>query len=78
MFLNRYLNSFTPLDTAIFDSPLSSQETEAWHETLAETMSSNDEDYGHEFPRGKKRRIARACDVCRRRKSASLLSFRVS
>ncbi|KAJ6587582.1 fungal-specific transcription factor domain-containing protein [Mycena vulgaris] len=32
-------------------------------------MSSNEEDYSHEFQRGKKRRIMRACDVCRRRKS---------
>ncbi|KAJ7087974.1 fungal-specific transcription factor domain-containing protein [Mycena belliarum] len=34
-------------------------------------MSSNDEDYGYgaSYPRGKKRRLARACDVCRRRKS---------
>ncbi|KAJ7471658.1 hypothetical protein B0H11DRAFT_1365644 [Mycena galericulata] len=32
-------------------------------------MSSNDEDYGGDYTRGKKRRIARACDVCRRRKS---------
>ncbi|KAJ7749827.1 fungal-specific transcription factor domain-containing protein [Mycena maculata] len=32
-------------------------------------MSSNDEEYGHDFHRGKKRRIQRACDVCRRRKS---------
>ncbi|KAJ7664066.1 fungal-specific transcription factor domain-containing protein [Mycena rosella] len=32
-------------------------------------MSSNEEDYGNDFHRGKKRRIQRACDVCRRRKS---------
>ncbi|KAJ6522874.1 fungal-specific transcription factor domain-containing protein [Mycena capillaripes] len=32
-------------------------------------MSSNDDDYGQEFRRGKKRRVQRACDVCRRRKS---------
>ncbi|KAF7312879.1 Zn(2)-C6 fungal-type domain-containing protein [Mycena kentingensis (nom. inval.)] len=32
-------------------------------------MSSNEDDYGLESHRGKKRRIARACDVCRRRKS---------
>ncbi|KAJ7143999.1 fungal-specific transcription factor domain-containing protein [Mycena epipterygia] len=33
-------------------------------------MSSNDEEYGHDFHQGKKRRVQRACDVCRRRKSA--------
>ncbi|KAJ7657176.1 fungal-specific transcription factor domain-containing protein [Mycena polygramma] len=32
-------------------------------------MSSNEEDYAEEFHRGKKRRVQRACDVCRRRKS---------
>ncbi|KAJ7495520.1 fungal-specific transcription factor domain-containing protein [Mycena latifolia] len=32
-------------------------------------MSSNDEEYSQDYPRGKKRRIQRACDVCRRRKS---------
>ncbi|KAJ7204943.1 fungal-specific transcription factor domain-containing protein [Mycena pura] len=32
-------------------------------------MSSNDEEYDMHTHRGKKRRIARACDVCRRRKS---------
>ncbi|KAJ7764189.1 fungal-specific transcription factor domain-containing protein [Mycena maculata] len=32
-------------------------------------MSPSDEDFKPEFPRGKKRRIERACDVCRRRKS---------
>ncbi|KAJ7238334.1 fungal-specific transcription factor domain-containing protein [Mycena haematopus] len=32
-------------------------------------MSSNDEDYAQESHRGKKRRLQRACDVCRRRKS---------
>ncbi|KAK7052653.1 Zn(2)-C6 fungal-type domain-containing protein [Favolaschia claudopus] len=33
------------------------------------SMSSNEEEYGHEAHRGKKRRLQRACDVCRRRKS---------
>ncbi|KAJ7673839.1 fungal-specific transcription factor domain-containing protein [Mycena polygramma] len=32
-------------------------------------MSSNDEDYAQDYHRGKKRRVQRACDVCRRRKS---------
>ncbi|KAJ6467070.1 fungal-specific transcription factor domain-containing protein, partial [Mycena vitilis] len=32
-------------------------------------MSSNEEDYAQESHRGKKRRVQRACDVCRRRKS---------
>ncbi|KAJ7141767.1 fungal-specific transcription factor domain-containing protein [Mycena crocata] len=32
-------------------------------------MSSNEDEYGQEYHRGKKRRIQRACDVCRRRKS---------
>ncbi|KAJ7144001.1 fungal-specific transcription factor domain-containing protein [Mycena epipterygia] len=32
-------------------------------------MSSNDEEYGHDLHQGKKRRVQRACDVCRRRKS---------
>ncbi|KAJ6480448.1 fungal-specific transcription factor domain-containing protein, partial [Mycena sanguinolenta] len=34
-------------------------------------MSSNDEDYAQDSHRGKKRRLQRACDVCRRRKSKS-------
>ncbi|KAJ6540005.1 fungal-specific transcription factor domain-containing protein [Mycena vulgaris] len=32
-------------------------------------MSSNDEDFARESQRGKKRRIERACDYCRRRKT---------
>jgi hypothetical protein len=34
-------------------------------------MSSNEEDYGQESYGTKKRRVQRACDVCRRRKSTS-------
>ncbi|KAF8180539.1 fungal-specific transcription factor domain-containing protein [Mycena galopus ATCC 62051] len=33
------------------------------------SASSKDEDYGHEFHHGKKRRLQRACDGCRRKKS---------
>ncbi|KAJ7905864.1 fungal-specific transcription factor domain-containing protein [Mycena leptocephala] len=32
-------------------------------------MSDNEDDYGQDSHRGKKRRVQRACDVCRRRKS---------
>ncbi|KAF8212815.1 hypothetical protein K438DRAFT_1662307 [Mycena galopus ATCC 62051] len=33
------------------------------------STSSHEEDYDQEFARGKKRRLARACDLCRRRKT---------
>ncbi|KAJ7254991.1 fungal-specific transcription factor domain-containing protein [Mycena haematopus] len=33
------------------------------------SASANDETRGHEFHQGKKRRLQRACDVCRRRKT---------
>ncbi|KAJ6522869.1 hypothetical protein B0H19DRAFT_1202286 [Mycena capillaripes] len=40
-------------------------------------MSSNDNDDDHmqEIRQGKKRRVERACDVCRRRKSVSFCAW---
>jgi len=39
------------------------------------TMSSNDDEYKDESPLAKKRRVQRACDVCRRKKSNASLSY---